>query len=287
MIIDTHVHFGGVGRRYKAHSVDDLLAVAFAAGTDRIVQVTVGFENALADEPTPLLGRENQISLEDAARHPEGVIAVIAYFDPMADDAIGRLEAAVKFPGIIGFRLNSGNLPGSKRVLEEPRIESLLAAAERLGTVLQVFAPFQTREMHDIARRFPGLRILVDHMGLRFSEDGNNKEIFREWPALMRLAKEPNVWIKVSYFPEASSAFDTYPFPTGQRYFKELYETVGASKLIWGANFPPVLRVCSYQESLDFVREHCGFLSTPDRNAILGDTFFREFVQKSQSGSPP
>jgi L-fuconolactonase len=277
MIIDTHVHYGGHAAAYKIHSVEELLAETSAAGVDRIVQVTPGSSLGHTVEGDQF-EQTTRSSLADAARHPEGVIAVIARLDVTAHDAPSRLENLVRGSNILGFRITSGNLPGSKRILQEPQLQPLLAAAEKLDTVVQIFAPYQIPEMTDIVRRFPRLRILVDHMGLRFGEDGNNSEIFRDWPALVKFAQAPNVWIKVSYFPEAGSAFDAYPYPTAQRYFKQLYEQVDARKLMWGSNFPPVLRVCTYKQSLDFVREHCTFLTAPDRDAILGGNFLRDFA---------
>ena len=104
-------------------------------------------------------------------------------------------------------------------------------------------------------------------------------EAFRGWNDVIALAREPNVWVKVSYFPEAARA-EAFPYPTAQRYFRELYERAGAAKLIWGSNYPPVERACTYAQSLEFVRDHCTFISNEDLDAILGGTFVRSFSPK-------
>ena len=272
MIIDSHVHYGGKSTTYKVYSVDDLVAVAKEAGTDKIVQVTPRYEG------------DNDVSVREAARHPEGVFAVFGLLDFTAPDAEERVRKIASQPGMLGFRVQSRSEPG-KSTLADPHLLKVLALCEKLGVVLQVYAPFEAEETQALARRFPALRVLVDHMGLRYEEHGgDNTQIFRQWPQLLKLALEPNVWIKVSYFPEAGRDFDPYPYPTAQRYFKELYETAGAKKLIWGSNFSPVLRACSYRESLDFVRVHCKFISKPDLDAILGGNFVANFTPKIPVG---
>ena len=75
-------------------------------------------------------------------------------------------------------------------------------------------------------------------MAIRHNAIPGNTDPFFHWPELIQLAREPNVWIKVSYFPESTMKFEKYPFSAAQRYFRELYEAVGAKKLIWGSNYP-------------------------------------------------
>ena len=275
MIVDTHVHYGGAPGRHE-HPVDELLALAKSAGTDRIVQVTLP-SGAAGKVPTAVWDETNRLSIEQAASRPDGVAKVIVHFDAAATDAIVQMERYAAYPNVVGFRVNSGNLATFPPILKETSTHELLASAERLGMVVQLWAPYQSREMLDIARRFPKLRIWVDHMGLRFGENADNSGIFREWPQLIQLASQPNVWVKVSYFPEAGRAFDTYPFPSAQRYFKELYEKAGPTRLMWGSNYPPSEKVCTYRQALDFVREHCTFLSAADRDGILGGNFMRDF----------
>ena len=71
------------------------------------------------------------------------------------------------------------------------------------------------------------------------------------------LAGEPNVWMKVSYFPEAAGFSEKYPFPWAKERFRELFERVGSQRMVWGSNYPPVLTACSYNQALAFVRDEC------------------------------
>ena len=90
---------------------------------------------------------------------------------------------------------------------------------------------------------------------------------------MLDLVHVPKVYLKVSYLPEATS--EQYPFPEAQGYLRQVYERFGPDRMNWGSNYLPTLRVCSYKEALDFVREACDFIPLADREKILGGTAIR------------
>jgi predicted TIM-barrel fold metal-dependent hydrolase len=49
-------------------------------------------------------------------------------------------------------------------------------------------------------------------------------------------------------------------------------DRLGADKLVWGSDMPNVERFCTYRQSIDYVRRYCGFLSSSEKDLILGDT---------------
>jgi predicted TIM-barrel fold metal-dependent hydrolase len=264
VILDAQVHYGANSDGTYC-PVTEALAVSAAEGVDQIVQVTAA-----------AVGWDNGESLKDAADHPGRVLGVIGRFDALSPNVEARLKELQALPGILGIRLAS-QTSGAPDGLRDGTFDPLFAATEKLDVAIQIFAPFQVPEIHDMARRFPGVRILLDHLGVT---RGFGRETFRQWPQLCKLGEEPNVWIKVSYFPDTVYTFEDYPYPTAQRYFRELYQHVGSSKLVWASNYPPVKRACSYREALDFVRVHCDFLSLSDKDAILGGNFLAHFGPK-------
>jgi predicted TIM-barrel fold metal-dependent hydrolase len=185
---------------------------------------------------------------------------------------------------MLGVRLH---IPAGKNEdwLEKGVFDPTLAAAEKLDAGILLLAAFQVPLIHERIRRYRGVRFMIDHMGLRHIANPTEKAVFRQWPELIAAGKEPNAWIKISLFPEAVEGIEHFPFPVAQRYFKQLYEEVGPDKLIWGSNYPPVAGTCTYKESLDFVREHCTFLSASDKEAILGGNFMRRFGRPAASPS--
>lgn len=61
---------------------------------------------------------------------------------------------------------------------------------------------------------------------------------------------------------------------------RQVHEVFGADRLMWGSNYPAVSKVCSYRQTIDFIREGCAFLSDSDRAKILGGTAQRIFDLK-------
>ena len=275
MIVDTHVHFNEPHAADKPPAqdanpmphldVDELLARARAAGVDRIVQVTPS-----------TMGYDNAYSFAMARRYKE-IVGVIARFDPAAPGAGATLQALAEEPETLGVRMTLIT-PRTENGLKERSFEDLFGIAQDRGIWIELFAPFRVEEMHEAVKRFPRVRWLIDHMGLQVKTGRIDRDTFRQWPALLALAKEPNVWIKASYFPEAAMYVESYPYPAAQARFRELYEAAGAKKLVWGSNFPPVTRTCSYAEAVDFVRKECTFLTQADREAIMGGNFLEAFV---------
>jgi predicted TIM-barrel fold metal-dependent hydrolase len=270
VIVDTHVHYGP-NKDGKNYSAAEILDEAAASGVDSILQVT-----------SASAGLDNAESIEALSRFPDRIAGVIGRLEPLEPEIERRMAAFKAQPGILGIRLTTRTM-GGKNGLGERIFDRYFEAAQKLDVAIQVYAPFQAPELLETAKRFPGIRFLIDHMAVRHEEEEDNTDMFRQWAALIALAEEPNVYIKVSYFPEAAMALEAYPYPTAQRYFRELYERVGAGKLIWGSNFPPVKVACTYRQALDFVRVHCDFISPGDMKAILGETFLAHFTPSKTS----
>jgi predicted TIM-barrel fold metal-dependent hydrolase len=270
MIIDTHVHYWERSTPARPHAADgiiwgeellaeDLFAEAAAAGVDRIVQVTAS-----------LMGYDNRYSIEAAKKYPDKVVGVFARFDPLAPDVAGRLKELMAQDSMIGIRLTL-HQPPYDRWFRDDMVHDFLKAAQDQKVPVEIFAPFQTEEITKVALAYPGIQFLIDHMTIRIMKEYPDR--FFKWQDVLRLGELPNIWMKVSYFPEAAVGSETYPFVHSQQRFKQLYEHIGAGKMVWGSNFPPVKRACSYKQSVDFIKDECGFLTSEDKTAIFGQNF--------------
>jgi len=265
-IIDSHVHFwepehpdrpwhkGGVDLGPPL-SVERLLEDAREAGVSKILQVTPS-----------IMGWDNRYGVEGSQRYSERVIGVIGRFDPVAPQMPRRLAEVAAHAKILGVRITL--IKEWTSWLRDGLLEPFLKEAGRLGMRVQIYGPDQPREIHDAARRHPQTVFLVDHMTL----DHHNPEPFAQWSEVLAMADSPNVYVKASYFPEVSK--QPFPFTDVVPYLRSLYERFGADRIIWGSNYPPSARACSYKENVDFMREQ-GFLSTDDRTKIFGATLLR------------
>jgi predicted TIM-barrel fold metal-dependent hydrolase len=270
MIIDTHVHYWERSTPARPHAADgiiwgdellaeDLFAEATAAGVDRIVQVTAS-----------LMGYDNRYSIEAAKKYPDKVVGVFARFDPLAPDVAGRLKELMAQDRMIGIRLTL-HQPPYDRWFRDNMVHDFLKAAQDQKVPVEIFAPFQTEEITKVALAYPGIQFLIDHMTIRIMKEYPDR--FFKWREVLRLGELPNIWMKVSYFPEAAVGNESYPFVHSQQRFKQLYEHIGAGKMVWGSNFPPVKRACSYKQSVDFIKDECAFLTPADKAAIFGQNF--------------
>ncbi len=266
-IIDSHVHYWEPDRPDRPWnrdgadigaplSAEELLRDAAAAGVSRVLQVTPS-----------IMGFDNRYSIEAAQLYPERIIGVIGRFDPTGDDVASRLAAFLAQPGMLGARITL--IKRWERWLADGVLETFLAEAGRLRMPVQVYAPNQGALLREAAKRHPQTTFLVDHMTLRHSDPAP----FQHWDEVLMLADAPNVYVKVSYFPEVARS--AYPFKNVQRYFEGLFERFGPDRLIWGSNYPPSRSACTYKESVDFVADALPFLQTADRRKILGSTLLR------------
>jgi predicted TIM-barrel fold metal-dependent hydrolase len=93
-----------------------------------------------------------------------------------------------------------------------------------------------------------------------------------EWvfpPEVLATYKRDNLLIEVM-FPISWGGVWDYPYPEAQALIRGMAATFGASKLCWGSDMPNVERFCTYRQSVDYVRRHCAFLTSSEKDLILG-----------------
>jgi predicted TIM-barrel fold metal-dependent hydrolase len=81
--------------------------------------------------------------------------------------------------------------------------------------------------------------------------------------------RHPNLLVEVM-FPITWGGQWDYPYPEAQELIRGMRDLLGAGKLVWGSDAPNVERFCTYKQSLDYVRNYCGFLSAAEKDSILG-----------------
>lgn len=265
-IFDSHVHYWEPPTSERPHSaagivigppvsVEALVEAARSAGVDRIIQVTPS-----------CMGFDNRYSLEGAERFPDRV-RVFGRVDPTGADMIDRVDEWREHRLAAGVRLTP--LVDRREWAANPDWTPFWQRCEELALPTAVYAPNQARELAALAQAHPGLILLVDHCALPHAN-----ATFEDWDEVLDLARLANVTMKVSHFPE-SAVDEGYPFPSGQRRLREIYEHFGADRMIWGSNFPPVLNACSYAQAVSFVRDECDFFTDDDRAKVLGGTLAR------------
>ncbi len=144
------------------------------------------------------------------------------------------------------------------------------AAENRLIASLSVF-PHQVPHVADLARRIPGLTILLHHMAFL----GPRTAITRDGPALVTAAAScPGIHVKLSGAGNVAGPQDAYPYPALAWIGQLLCAAFGSERLVWGSDFPVAARHMTYRQCLDMVARH-GPGPASASAAMLGENMAR------------
>jgi predicted TIM-barrel fold metal-dependent hydrolase len=237
-IVDCHAHIidparfpfaGGPG--YRPRPDESGPREAFTAVLDRH-----GVSHALLIQPSGY-GTDNRAML-DAVRHADRRFKAIAVVDA---DAGERALGALAEQGVVGVRFNLVSYQADG--LAGPRAELLLARMRALDWHAQVYADDAAwPEIAPVLRR-AGVRVLIDHCGIRDPGRGLESPGFQ---AVLALGREGRAAVKLSGTYRIGDPALLRPFVAA------LLAAFGSRRCIWGSDWPflAVERAPSYAETL-------------------------------------
>lgn len=206
--------------------------------------------------------------------------AIVGYADLMSDDVRPTLDELVRYPLMRGIRMqihwHENELLTRAPVSDLPddplfrRNFSALADYD-LSFELQIFAS-QMECAARLAADFPKTTLILQHCGMPedLSEDG-----MAAWRAgMQRLAAEPNVVVKLS----GQGTFIHKNDPDHiARIVRETLGIFGASRCLYGSNFPIEKLWTSYGELLGAFEAAVGRHEPAARAAVFHDTAARVY----------
>lgn len=265
-----------------AHTPEMLLAQMDWAGVQKAVLLQ-----------GPFYGECNDYALAAARKYP-GRLAALAYLDPWDANWRTSLEAILGEQTFCGVKLECseatglcGVHPGAR--IDHPDLGMLWAELERRGLVLTLdlgaigSASYQTRAVHVIAARHPGLKIVIAHLGQPRPEAEGDPAAWRLWQAQIDLGHLPNVWFDTAALP-AYASDEGYPFPTAGRYLRWALERIGPEKVLWGTDIPGLLAHATYPQLVKLADWHTRYLAEGDRARILSENA-REVYAFGEAGT--
>jgi len=242
--------------RPVAFEYPDLLGEMTAAGVDRAILVPPSWE-----------GYRNDYALEAAQKYPNR-FAVMGKV-PLNDCASeAKMASWLNQPGMMGFRISFRHA-GTHSWLDGGTADWFWAAAEKYDIPVMVFAPFAVEKIGEIAERHPGLRVIVDHMGLNVQWRG--KDLAPGVDVLLKFARLENVAVKASCLP--CYVDEPYPFPTLHPQIRRVVEAFGPERVFWGTDLSQL--PCPYRQAVTLFTEELDFLSTWDKESIMGRAIAR------------
>ncbi len=248
-IIDAHQHCWDLARPecawpgrelapiYRDFSPDDWRAQATAHGVTGALLV----QSQPSDADTDYL-------LRLAAGH-DWILGVVGWVDLSADGVLARIAELASQPRLCGLRPMLQNLAADDWILQ-PALAGALAAMSDFQ--LRFDALVYSRHLpsiHSLARRYPGLRIVLDHAAKPDIAGGE----WQRWvDAVARLAECPNVCCKLSGLLTEMDVGqgDTALVP----YVEYIFQVFGAQRILWGSDWPVVNLAADYGHWLSLSR---------------------------------
>ncbi len=215
-------------------------------------------------------GWDNRYVAHCIKTHPQRFRAQ-GLIDPTDPKVVEKLEYWMRQHGLSGMRFSPIYYRGKDEWLNSEPHLALWKKAEKLGAVFNFFiATEQLPKLEEMVRRFPGVKVVIDHLA-RIDLKAANPE--PEFDKLLALARYPNVSAKVSEL-NILSPLKKYPYADTFPWVKRLYDAFGPDRLLWGTGFPGATRAQagrpSLEEELALIRTEIPFLTVADREKILG-----------------
>jgi L-fuconolactonase len=235
---------------------DDLIRERDVAGVDRALL-------------TPAYWGVDDLGLVTTAaqRRPDR-FGVIRKLELDSADRSDEVRSWMEPPGVLGFRLLLHAEP-NKTFLSEGAFEWLWRAAEEQQIPIMVQPHGSVPLLADVAERYPGLRLIVDHFALAPDAgigEPREESIDPSIDQLICLADRPNVAVKASCLPNYVSG--EYPFVRLHARIRRVVEHFGAERVFWGSDLSRLR--CSYRELVTMFVEELPFLSPRELGLVMG-----------------
>jgi predicted TIM-barrel fold metal-dependent hydrolase len=221
----------------------------------------VGFATAVH---TSTFYRWDNRFIADASAANRDAVVGICTLNPDDLQSPSTLERVVKESNVRGLR----SIPARSGRLDDPGVEALWSAAERLGIVVNVLVNRDKRhEVETMARRHPSLPVIIDHC-LNLAAGREQNDILSD---MLALARVENLHAKLSCVVTGSA--EPFPFRDMHGPCRAIIKAYGPDRCVWGSDFPCKLWCpkATYGEHLRVFTHELGLDAETQRH-ILGET---------------
>ncbi|RAR59305.1 putative TIM-barrel fold metal-dependent hydrolase [Paraburkholderia unamae] len=224
-----------------------------------------GVAKAAVVHSSTTYGFDNSYVVDGCAKYADRLVAV-GSVDVLQPDAPLRIREWAQ-RGLAGLRLFTG---GSTKEfdpseLDDPRSFPAweLCAELNLPMCIQT-GPIGLPQITTLARRFPNVRIILDHLGRPEVADGAP---YAKAQSLFDLAPLQNIYLKLTprIFGDVKKEK-----ASAETFFPRVVEAFGAQRMAWGSNYPT--SPGKLEEILATAQAGLQSLSEQDREWIFGKT---------------
>ena len=264
--IDAHQHFWRYDPR-EYDWIDERMGVLkrnFLPADLESELRRAGFDACVAVQARQSL-EETAWLLELADRSPF-IAGVVGWVELCSPDTRRQLERFAGHPKLVGIRHIVQAEPDD-RFLLRPDFGRGVALLEELGLAYDILIyPRHLPVAAEFAGRFPGLRLVLDHLAKPEIKDGE----IQSWARGLRtLAARPNVFCKLSGLVTEADWVHWTPAQL-RPYLDVAFECFGAERLMIGSDWPVSTLASDYARTMGIVVDYLAGRPEAERNAVLG-----------------
>lgn len=273
--LDSHLHLWELGEGryswlqpshgvlYDSFTAEQAQQTLFAAGVRQAILVQA--DDTAAD---------NEAMLAAASAH-DWIVGVVGWL-PLEDpaEAASLLSLWGANPKFCGVRTLIHDDPRPD-VLELAAVRETLGLLEKTGLAFDIPNAFPRHlgQVADVAREFPELPIVIDHLG-KPPRGGTASEL-AEWERQLRVAAAlPNTVAKVSGLFEGGTDFSSSAL---DRVWSVALSAFGPQRLMYGGDWPVSLLGAPYAETVNVAAELIDSLSPAEAQAVWAGTARRVY----------
>jgi L-fuconolactonase len=229
----------------------------------------VGVDAAMLVSPWESYRDDTRYAEEVYRSHP-GRFRLVAPIDPNGGGVTARIKHWAATPGAAAIRLLF--IPGDGG-RDQAAVDQAVAAAAEAGLVVNVLCWDQLAVVDDLARRFPGAQLVLDHLGLRQPRNPPPPpDPFAALDQVLALARHPSVAVKLTGL--ATYSHRPFPYPDLWQPVGRVIGAFGAGRCLWGTDWQRVTPFLSYQQGVGAFRDIWP-LSDADKAQLMGETAAR------------
>jgi len=270
-VIDIHPHI--IANDVERYPRTPLFGVQSDWSKDRPVTIEgliaamdeANVEKAAIVQSSTCYGFDNSYLVDAITKYP-GRFTAVGSIEVAQSDSPQRLDDWAQ-RGVSGLRLFTGGSTAAfdPSSLDDPKSFPTWERCGELGISMAIQTdPSGLAQVAGLAKRFPKVRIVLDHLGRPDVTDGPP---YKRAASLFGLVPFENIFLKLTprIFGDAKKGQ-----ASPQTLFPRLVELFGSSRLAWGSNFPASEGTLA--NNLLIARSSLASLSAADQAWIFGRT---------------
>jgi len=271
VIIDTHLHVWELhSERYPWQPLADV-APDHGWPVERQIEVMdkSGIDKGVLVQPS-MYSFDNRYILDCSQRYPER-FRLVGLVDPRAESVESDMTSLAD-QGVRGLRLGPMLRPDIPWY-NDKQADRVWKKAAELGMIITLLVkPDQVAPATEAIKRFPRVRVVIDHLARPDIADDPEGPQFE---TLLALARFEQVYVKVSALGFMSH--EPYPHRDMLDLVRRVCDAFGPERLMWGTDTPMSQDPATVPDALRLIDVALPDISPDDRMQIKGGTAARLF----------